>query len=592
MLDFKLNRNPQTGELFIETSLTGKPLLTTPQLNKGTAFSQRERKEFGLLGKLPDRVETLEDQVNRAYLQYSSYTNRLKQNIYLNNLHDKNQILFYKLITLYLGEMLPTIYTPIVGTAVKRFSHEFRQPRGLYIAHTDKHDIAEILNNRSNPEIELIVVTDGEGVLGIGDQGIGGMDIPVAKLMVYSLCGGINPTRTLPVFLDVGTNNKDLLKDPMYLGCRHPRIGINEYDDFIQTFVDQVKLQFPNAFLHWEDFGREHARRILDKYQDDLCTFNDDIQGTGAVTLAALLAACDLRNSSLADQRIVVFGAGSAGTGISDQIVDALIRNGLSSKEAYDRFWLIDRQGLLLTTDKELTEAQKPFARDPKEVINWSTDNATGISLAATVNHVHPTVLIGCSAQTGAFTQNIIETMSRHCDQPIIFPLSNPDEQCEAKPADIVDWTQGKALIATGTSFAPIDYQGRTIEVSQCNNALIFPGIGLGINAVHAQRLTKEMILAASEVLCECSPSKKDPLLPLLPSLDNAQSVAKQIAVAVARSAIQSGHAERNHEANLEELIEDMFWEPEYLPFRKVEMPSTQRAVHSVINDSIAAEFS
>jgi malate dehydrogenase (oxaloacetate-decarboxylating) len=570
MLDFKQKRDPETSELYIETSLCGKPLLTTPQLNKGTAFTYEERKEFGLLGKLPHQVETLEEQTKRAYLQYSSYTTRLQQNIYLNNLHDKNQVLFYKLLNKHVGEMLPTIYTPIVGTAVKRFSHEYRQPRGLYIAHTDKNLIEEIVNNRSNPEVDLIVVTDGEGVLGIGDQGIGGMDIPVAKLMVYSLCGGIDPTHTLPVFLDVGTNNQDLLNDPMYLGCRHPRISNEAYDDFIATFVSAIRKHFPKAFLHWEDFGRRNARHILDQFQDELCTFNDDIQGTGAVTLAALLAACDVTGKKLSDQRLVVFGAGSAGTGISDQIIDALMREGLTAEEAYQRFWLIDRQGLLLNNHYDLTEAQKPYARDRKELDSWSIHDKQRASLTDTVRHVKPTILIGCSAQTGAFSQDIIEIMTAHCDRPIIFPLSNPDEKCEAQPVDILNWSQGKALIATGTAFPDVEYQNRMVKIAQCNNALVFPGIGLGILAVNASRLTKEMILAASETLCKFAPSKKDSFLPLLPSLDNAQVVAKEIAIAVAQCAINSGHAQKNQNKDLKKLIDELFWEPRYLPFKKV----------------------
>lgn len=568
MLDFKLKRDEQTGEIYIETSLCGKPLLTTPQLNKGTAFTREEREAFGLLGKLPYRVETIDEQVKRAFLQYSSYTTRLQQNIYLNNLNDKNQILFYKLLSRHLAEMLPTIYTPIVGAAVKRFSLEYRQPRGLYIAHSDKNKIDEIIKNRSNPEIDLIVVTDGEGVLGIGDQGIGGMDIPVAKLMVYTLCGGINPVKTLPVFLDVGTNNQELLNDPMYLGCPHPRIQNAEYDDFILTFVNEIHKQFPNAFLHWEDFGRGNARRILDQFQDQLCTFNDDIQGTGAVTLAALLAACDVTGVALTEQRIVVFGAGSAGTGISDQIVDAMIASGLTKEQAYQRFWLIDRQGLLLKTDLDLTDSQKPFARDPDEI--QSKANKLNPSLTDTVRQVKPTILIGCSAQTGAFSQDIIETMAATCERPIIFPLSNPDEKCEAQPADILNWSQGKALIATGTAFPDVEYQNRMLQITQCNNALVFPGIGLGVLAVSASRLTKEMILAAANTLSKFAPSKKDSFLPLLPSLGNAQTVAKEIALAVAQCAIESGFAQKNQDEDLKQLIENMFWEPRYLPFRKV----------------------
>ncbi len=568
MLDFKVIRDEKTGELFTETSICGKLLLTTPQLNKGTAFTHEERRAFGLLGKLPNRVETLDEQVKRAYLQYASYTSRLQQNIYLNNLHDKNQIVFYKLVSRHLGEMLPTIYTPIVGSAVKHFSREYRQPRGLYIAHSDLHQLDEIISNRSNPEIDLIVVTDGEGVLGIGDQGIGGMEIPVAKLMVYSLCGGINPTRTLPIFLDVGTNNQELLDDPMYLGCRHPRIHDKAYDTFIQAFVKQISHHFPHAFLHWEDFGRSNARRILDRFQDDLCTFNDDIQGTGAVTLSALLAACDINGLSLENHSILVFGAGSAGTGISDQIVDALVRRGLSLKEAYQHFWLVDRQGLLVDNDLSLTDAQKPFARRQKDVVSWSTHDKPFPSLRDTIRHVKPTILIGCSAQPGAFSQDIIEAMCLHCERPIIFPLSNPDEKCEAQPADILTWSNGKALIATGTAFPPVEYQNRLVQIAQCNNALVFPGIGLGILAVGAKRLSKAMIWAASEALSQFSPSKKDSFLPLLPSLDDAQVVAKHIAVAVARSAIETGLAQCNQDKDLTSLINERFWEPRYLPFR------------------------
>ena len=567
MLDFKINRDKQTGELFIETSICGKLLLTTPQLNKGTAFTYDERQIFGLLGKLPNRVESLDEQVKRAYFQFLSYSSRLQQNIYLNNLHDKNQVIFYKLLRRHLGEMLPVVYTPIVGTAVKQFSREYRQPRGLYIAYPDRNHIDEIINNRSNPEIDLIVVTDGEGVLGIGDQGIGGMDIPVAKLMVYSLCG-IDPTRTLPIFLDVGTNNQELLDDPFYLGYPHLRIHGKQYDDFIQTFVNSIHKHFPNAFLHWEDFGRGNARRILDEFQDKICTFNDDIQGTGAVTLAALLAATDITGINFEKHKIVVYGAGSAGTGISDQIVDAFIRHGLSEEKAYDRFWLIDRQGLLIEDDSELTDAQINFARKKKDIANWDMIDKKVPSLSDTIRNVKPTILIGCSSQPGAFSEDIIASMSKHCERPIIFPLSNPDEKCEAKPADILNWSNGKALIATGTAFPPVEYQNRLLQIAQCNNALVFPGIGLGILAVRASRLSKEMIWAASKALSHLSPSKKDSFLPLLPSLDDTQIVAKEIAVAVARQAIDAGLAQCNQDKDLDDLVEEIFWEPRYLPYK------------------------
>lgn len=570
MLEFKTVREPSSGEWVIETSICGKHLLTIPQLNKGTGFTQEERNTFGLLGKLPHRIESIEEQVERAFIQYASYTTQLKKNIYLNNLHDKNQILFYKLLSSHIGEMLPIIYTPIVGTAVKHFSREYRQPRGLYLAHTDHDQIDEILNNRSNPEIDLIVVTDGEGVLGIGDQGIGGMDIPVAKLMVYSLCGGIDPTRTLPVFLDTGTNNQELLDDPLYLGCRHPRIKKEEYDKFINKFVSSVKKNFPNAFLHWEDMGRNNARRILDQYQDELCTFNDDIQGTGAVTLAALLSACNITQLPLEKNRIVVFGAGSAGTGVSDQIVDAMVRRGLSVAEAYSRFWLIDKEGLLVEGD-DLTEAQAPYARKKEDIENWGIKNKNP-HLLETLKKVKPTILIGSSAQTNAFNQDVVVLMCSFSERPIIFPLSNPDEKCEAKPADIIAWSNNKGLIATGTPFEPVPYQGQLLTIAQCNNALVFPGIGLGILAVHAKRLTKEMIYAAAIALSEFCLSRKENPFPILPSLEDAQIVAKTIAIAVSKVAINSGLAQRNHNTDLPQLIEDMFWQPRYLPFRKKEL--------------------
>ena len=569
MLEFKVCHDKKTGEYYIETSIIGKQLLTTPQLNKGTAFTHNERIELGLLGKLPYRVETLDEQVKRAYLQYSDYETALQKNIYLNNLNNKNQVLFYKLVSRHLLEMIPVIYTPIVGKAVKEFSREYRQARGLYIAQTDEPHIEAILDNRSNPEIDLIVVTDGEGVLGIGDQGIGGMDIPVAKLMVYSLCGGIDPTRTLPIFLDVGTNNQTLLDSPFYLGCPEPRIHGEAYDAFIARFVKAIHKKFPNAFLHWEDFGRRNASQILDSFRDKICTFNDDIQGTGAVTLAAVLAACHVTGIPLKKQRIVVYGAGSAGTGISNQIVDAMVKHGLTLKEAYNCFWLIDRQGLLMSDDKTLTSEQKPYARAKSERAKWKYQGEDYPSLSDTVNHIKPTALIGCSAQTGAFSQDIIQTMAKTCKRPIIFPLSNPDEKCEAKPVDILKWTEGRALIATGTAFPAIEYQNRLVEIAQCNNALVFPGVGLGVLAVGAKKLSKNMIWAASQALSEFSPSKKDSFLPLLPSLEEAQNVAKEIARAVAKSAISEGLARHKNQKEVDKHIEARFWEPRYLPFKK-----------------------
>ncbi len=566
MLDFKIARNTQTGETFLETSVCGKNLLTTPQLNKGTAFTAEERSAFGLLGKLPHYVETLDEQVARVYLQYQNYPSLIEKHIYLNNLHDKNQVLFYRLIQDHLAEMLPIIYTPVIGKAVQQFSHIYRQSRGLYIAYHDQNSIHEILQNRSNPEIDLIVMTDGEGVLGIGDQGIGGMCIPVAKLMVYSLCGGINPNRTLPIFLDVGTNNQQLLDDPMYLGLRHPRVKRAEYDAFIHTVLNQLQTHFPNAFIQWEDFGRDNARRLLDYYQDKCCTFNDDIQGTGAVTLAALLTACQRTRSPLTQQRIVILGAGSAGTGIADQLVDAMIMAGASSEQAFAQLWLVDKQGLLMAHDEHLTDAQRPYARRKEDFVAPST------SLLEVVRHVKPTVLIGCSAQPGAFHRELIKTMYRFCEQPIVFPLSNPDEKCEANPSDLLHWTDGQALIATGTFFPEVVYRNQPVPIAQCNNALVFPGIGLGVLAVRASRLNKQMIWAAANALSHYQTvghaSERSPR-PLLPAISEAAAVAKHIAIAVAETAVAEGLAQVTPSQPLTELIDELFWTPHYLPFQR-----------------------
>ncbi|MCR9191883.1 MAG: NAD-dependent malic enzyme [Gammaproteobacteria bacterium] len=567
MLDFTKKLNKKTGEKMIQTSITGKHLLALPQLNKGTAFSQEERVAFGLLGKLPHRIETLEEQSERAYLQLEQYTTSLQKNIYLNNLHDKNHMVFYHVLRQHLAELIPIIYTPTVGQAVQSFNREYRQPRGLYISHTYQDDLDIILKNRSNPDIDLIVVTDGEGVLGIGDQGVGGMDIPVAKLMVYSACGGIDPNRTLPIFLDVGTNNDALLDDPLYLGCKHNRIYDQEYDKFMDKFIKAISKYFPHAFLHWEDFGRNNARRILEKYQDKLCSFNDDIQGTGATTVAALLAAAKATGVPFIQNRFLVYGAGSAGTGISDQLVTALIHLGLSSQAAYKCFCLVDRQGLLMENDPHLTEAQKPYARKKAELQQWKM-SASHLSLADTVKAFHPTVLIGCSAQAGHFTKDIITTMASYCERPIIFPLSNPDSKCEAKPVDLLTWTNGQALVATGTAFDMVHLKNKQFAIAQCNNALIYPGIGLGILAVQARRLSEDMLWAAAQALSELSPIVEDHFLPLLPSLCQAETVSKHVAMAVAQAAI-TGNLARKKPSHLEKAIDDLYWKPEYLPFVK-----------------------
>lgn len=562
MLKYITRIDPKTKEEWIETTLTGKQLMSMALLNKGTAFSIEERHELRLLGKLPFRVETLEEQVKRAKNQYSRYTNNLQKYIYLNNLHDKNEVLFYKLLYEDLEETIPLIYTPGVSAAVKEFSHEFRQPRGLYIAYPDKDKLSEILDNRTHTDINVIVVTDGERILGIGDQGIGGMDIPIAKLVVYSLCG-INPYNALPIMLDVGTDNQELLDNPLYLGWRQKRLRGKEYDDFIQNFVELVHQKFPNCLLHWEDFGLQNARRNLEKYREYHCSFNDDMQGTGVVTLAAMLAAISATKVPIEKQRIVVFGAGTAGVGIADQLYNAIIRSGVSEQVARSQFWLIDRQGLL-REGMTLADFQKPYARGKNEEHLWSEKS----DLLNVVKLVKPTILIGCSTVGGAFTEEVVRTITKNVERPIIFPLSNPNEKCEANACDLIEWTDGKALIATGSPFDPVEYNGKKYHVTQCNNALSFPGIGIGAIATNARQVTDNMLWAAAVAISEQAPVRKDSTQPLLPVIHSLSDLASHVALAVAKQAIADGVARKTPSLNFNEFIQENIWRPYYRPIK------------------------
>lgn len=568
MLSFEIKKDAQTNEKTVVTNLDGKLLLTTPQLNKGTAFSEAERAEFGLVGKLPYAIESLDEQVRRTYKQYSSFKGLMQKNIFLRSVHETNEILFYKLVKDHAGEMLPVLYTPIVGTAVREFSSEFRRPRGLYISYPERDKMLEILANRTHPNIELIVTTDGEGVLGIGDQGIGAMDIPIAKLMVYSIAGGINPLKTLPIMLDVGTNNQALLDDPMYLGWRHERISGKDYDDFIGQFIDAVKQTFPNIYLHWEDFGGRNARHNLDTYRHELCSFNDDIQGTGVVSLAALIAAIEASGTSMSDQRIVVFGAGSAGTGISEQLCDALVRSGLDETEAQSRFYLLNSKGLMTTETTTKTDVRYKFAQNFDRIKNWQLENEDKIELLDVIKNVKPTILIGCSTITGAFTETIITEMSQHVDRPIIFPLSNPTEKSEAHPKNLLRWSHGKALIATGSPFDPVTINDQEYVIAQCNNALVFPGIGVGVLVSKPKVLTDNMLWAACQVTKNAAPIFNDPKASLLPALDNCEDLSRKIAIAVAKQAIVDGVSDIN-EADIEDKIDQISWEPKYLPYKR-----------------------
>jgi malate dehydrogenase (oxaloacetate-decarboxylating) len=567
-LDFTFVYDKQSNDAWIETSITGKSLLTTPQLNKSTAFTHEERHSFGLIGKLPPVVETLEQQTLRAYNQLNTFESELQRHVYLNSLHDTNQVLFYKLVTDHIEELMPLIYTPYVGDVVKTFSQQFRRPRGLYLSYQDRNDIDEIFNNRTNPNIDLIVVTDGEAVLGIGDQGIGAINIPIAKLMVYTLSAGINPLHTLPIILDVGTDNQTLLNDPFYLGLRQPRLRGEEYNKFIEYFIATVAKYFPKAFLHWEDFSARTSHHNLKLCEGKICSFNDDVQGTGGAAFATILAALKHLQLDLGDTRIVIFGAGSAGMGITCQIYSAMKKLGLSEEEARKHFWLIDQYGLLTNEMSTLTDSQRPFARDVQECIGWKRDQNGAISLHETVAHVKPTILIGCSSVANSFSENTIRLMAANTPHPIIMPLSNPTVNAEATPVNIINWTDGRALVATGSPFPDVNYNGRTIPIAQCNNSKIFPGIGLGVIAIKAREFTEGMMFAASEALSQCSPILSDPKASLLPGMADARVVARKIAIAVATEAVKEGLAQKEVQ-DIAQAVDCEMWQPRYYPMKK-----------------------
>ncbi len=569
MFKFKIIRDADGRISHIDTPLSGSDLLDTSMLNKGCAFTLEEREVFGLTGLLPGQVETLEHQAMRMYLQYNEHHTNLGKNIYLNVLHDYNQILFYKLASQHLEEMLPIIYTPTVGEAVQRFSTEMRQSRGLYISYRDRDKIESILDNRLPPEVDISVVTDGEAVLGIGDQGIGGVNISVAKLIVYTLCGGISPHRVLPIQLDVGTNNHHLLNDPMYLGWRHERITGQEYDDFIDQFVQAMTKKFPHLFLHWEDFGRDNARRILTHYRDSICTMNGDMQATGAVALACVLSGVVASRTPLLNHRVVILGAGTAGVGIAEQIVGAMMRKGLSENEARGKIWLVDKNGLLMK-ESPLLPFQAAFAKEKNDISLWQFRNSNQITLYDVVKNVEPTILIGCSTAAGAFTEEVIKLMAAKVARPIIMPLSNPNTLAEAKPEQLINWTEAKAIIACGSPFPDVSFAGKWQRIAQSNNAFAFPGIGLGVIVSKAKHLSDEMLWVATQAISECSPVNQDATAPLLPKLSESRMVSSKVAFAVAEQARKEGLARVAADLDFKEAIRHSMWEPQYYPYHKV----------------------
>ena len=558
------------GEKAWETTCRGYSVLSDPWLNKGTAFPESERAALGLTGLLPSRILTLDQQAQRAYKQCSQQASDLDKNVYLTALHDRNEVLFYRVLTDHLSELLPIVYTPTIGEAIQQYSHQYRRPRGVYLSidAPDQIETALRATELSADEVDLIVATDAQAILGIGDWGVGGIDIAAGKLAVYTAAGGVNPARTLPVMLDVGTDRPELLEDPLYLGIRHKRPAQEPYDAFIDAYVTAALKIFPHALLHWEDFGPGNARRILDRYRAHILTFNDDMQGTGAVNLAAVLAGARASQIPLTEHRVVIFGSGTAGIGIADQLRAAMTGDGLDPAAARARLWCLDRYGLLTDDMTGLRDFQVPYARPAAEVREWAGHGTgSGIGLAEVVGRVHPTILIGTSTQHGAFTEPLVREMAAHVDRPVILPMSNPTTLSEAIPADLLTWTGGRALIATGSPFGPVTYQGVTYQIGQANNALIFPGLGLGALLSRARRITDHMITVAARAVAGLTDTSA-PGASLLPPIDDLRATSARVALAVAQAAAQDGVAEQP--GITAGAVDAAMWKPQYAPVRAV----------------------
>ncbi|MBM93707.1 MAG: NAD-dependent malic enzyme [Legionellales bacterium] len=531
------------------------------QYNKSTGFTEHERELFKLQGGLPESQQTLDQQAEQAYAQYQKHTSDLTKHFMLSNLMLNHQTLYFYLLQKHLEEMLPIVYTPTVGSAVLDYPNHLIMPGGLYLSPTYHGKIEHCLQNLNNTEIDIIVLTDGEAILGLGDQGVSGMKICMAKCAVYSLCGGIDPQKTLPIMLDVGTDNERLLNHPLYPGIKSPRLRGKAYFNFIDHVIKKLHQQFPNALYHWEDFGRAHAERHLKKHSKNLCSFNDDIQGTGAVALATILAACQANSTELKKQTFLIFGAGTAGIGIAECIEQALKKNGLSERNSRLRIWLIDQKGLITDQMKGLTQGQKRYAKPHSKIMRWNINTDESIGLHAVIKNAKPTVLIGCSALRSAFDEQAIQLMMKYTDHPIILPLSNPTERAEANPSDLIKWTSGQARIATGSPFPPVDYQGQAFLISQCNNAMIYPGIGLGRSVSRATHITDNMIWAASTALSQCYRDNHQPGHALLPTWNHIHLASLNIAEAVAQQAYLDGVSELNI---TRDDIQTFMWVPKY----------------------------
>ena len=551
------------------TRLRGYELLADPQLNKGTAFTESEREDFDLHGLLPPNVSTLDEQVSRRLQALRAYETDLERYAVLRELQDTNETLFYALLVANLEELLPIVYTPTVGAGCQQFSRLFRKPRGLFLSIPHKDRIDRILAQPRFDRVEAIVVTDGERILGLGDQGAGGMGIPIGKLALYAGCGGLHPATTLPILLDVGTDNPDCLSDPLYIGWRHERVRGQEYDDFIEIFVSAVIKRWPRVLLQWEDFAKNNATPLLERYRDRLCTFNDDVQGTAAVATGTLLAAINITGVPLTEQRVAVLGAGSAGCGIAGLIRGAMSDAGVSDSEAATRFFMVDRDGLLTDGMVGLTSFQRPFVQKKQAIESWKLSHPDKVGLLDVVKNAEPTALIGVSGQAGAFSEPIVRAMAECNKRPVIFPLSNPTSRAEATPSDIEAWTEGRALIGVGSPFPPIGRGGARFKVDQTNNSYIFPGMGLGALAVGASRVSDGMFMAAARALANSSPARDNPKHNLLPPVGGLREVALTVALAVALQAQKEGLANEVRMDQIDQRIRSKVWVPEYLPYRR-----------------------
>lgn len=560
-----------TESQFLFTELSGTALLEAPLLNKGSAFTREERVSFNLMGLLPPRYESIDEQMERAYLQYSSYQLPINKHIYLRGIQDSNETLFYALVSKHINEMMPIIYTPTVGDACERFSDIYRNSRGLFISWEERDHIDDILRNATKERVKIIVVTDGERILGLGDQGMGGMGIPIGKLALYTACGGINPAHTLPVMLDVGTNNEQLLDDPIYMGARHRRISEEEYAAFLDLFMQAAKRCWPGVLVQFEDFAQRHAKQLLDRYVDEYCCFNDDIQGTAAVTLGTILAACRVTDSPLRDHRVVVAGAGSAGCGIAEMMISQMVKEGLTEEEARCRLFMVDRDGLVTEGMNGLYDFQSRLAQKTAALEGWSIDG-NWPNLLEVIGLAKPTILIGVSGQPRLFSEEVVRAMAANTRRPIIFPLSNPLSRVEAIPQQVIEWTEGRAIVATGSPFPAAQYDGEEFPIAQCNNSYIFPGVGLGVLACAARRVTDEMLMASSEMLAEASPWASGDTRSLLPPLEQATDLSRSIAFAVAKVAQAQGHASEISDDLLLSRIKGLFWVPEYRQYKRVNL--------------------